>query len=1199
VALLSTALLFPASISAQTFYGSIVGSVTDPSGSVVPGATVTLTNNATSERRTATSGADGTYRFVNLVPGAYKVEVESSGFRRYTRDQVQVNVDTVVRVNVGMQLGNVEQSVEVTGDIPVLQTETAAIGSVVESRPVQELPLNGRNVLNLVTLAPGVVPQGGTEGSLTGKNVFSGGNYQIGGGTSNQSATYYDGVPVNDGYGNIVALIPSPDSVSEFRVQTNSNSAEFGRFTGGVVNIASRGGTNNFHGSVYEYHRNKALNAKPYFSNDKPPFVQNQFGGSLGGPILKDKLFFFGNYEGYRNREGVPFLRTVPTPAMRNGDFSGISTKIYDPLTQCGAYGNPACVSGQPQRQQFPGNIIPANRISPVAKKFLAFPEFADPTVPGPWKNQNFNANRATGGNNDQVTVRGDYNVTQNNRLLLRYTRWYSNPLSVDVYGNGNSNGDPYSPERFVTNQDVIADTWTLNPTTVLDLRVGFMRWDYDRTPGHTGIDIPATFGLPQNPYGQIADRNQVPKSTRDPGLSFSNQTYNTIGTGLIYAIDNTYIFTPTLTKIMGKHTLKFGGEIRRADINYYQNNNPGGTFTFNNAPTALNGASPSGSGDSFASFLLGIPTGGVVQISPFTAGGARYQGYFINDAWQVNQKLTLNLGVRWEIPGVYTERFDRQTSFNPDIVNPLLAGQVNPVTNQPYMGAFVLVNSPLQPERGLRPEKYHLFAPRVGIAYRLTDSTVIRAGGGIYYVPSTVNFPEGPTANGVNLLSNNIQTSADGNVTFNGLSNDPNTAPISNPFPSGINNPAGRDPSFQETLLGSGSRAHFRNENFPGYTQQWNFAIQHEFSNGFSVEAAYTGLQGKHLQAGINPNMLDPSYIAKARTDTTRCNLSSNVIVPNPNGSDTCYGAYLRQTVANPFYGLIKAGTLSTKTVQRGLLLRPFPEYDNLNRSSYLGGSQYHALQLRADKRFGGGGVLSANYTFSKNTTNAETLTGWLESPLGGVAGFQTGNDLDREWALSTFDARHRAVVSYVLDLPFGQGKMFLNNSSGLVSRLVSGWSVNGATTFQFGFPLGLGVQSGTSGNGWPTYGYGLHPNYVPTAAGCNGDRTVDGSAQSRLEGWFNTKCFAAPKPWNFGDESRTDPILSGDGVNNWNLALSKKTAITEQVGLTFRAEAFNLFNRVQFGKPNQSVGNSQFGVVTSQINDPRLIQLALRLSF
>ncbi|MGE0407221.1 MAG: TonB-dependent receptor, partial [Candidatus Korobacteraceae bacterium] len=1023
------------------------------------------------------------------------------------------------------------------------------------------------------------------------------------------SATYFDGVPVNDGYGNIVALIPSPDAVSEFRVQTNSNSAEFGRFTGGVVNIASRSGSNNFHGGLYEYHRNKVLNANTFFGNragaPRPPFVQNQYGGYIGGPIVRDRLFFFGGYEGFKNREGVLFRTTVPTAAMRTGDFSALlpvanggtctgatCRVIYDPLTQCGAYGNPACGGSVPNRTPFPGNIIPANRISPISQKFLQFPIFAAPTNSN--REQNFERNATTGGDNDQYNIRGDYNINDNNRLLVRWTRWYSAGASVDVYGNGSSNGDPYSPERFVTNQAAVADTWTINPTTVLDVRVGFMRWDYDRTPGHTGIDLPATFGLPASPYGEISERNGVPDSTRYPGMTFSNITYNIIGTGLIYAKDNTYIITPTLTKIVGRHTLKFGGELRRADINYFQNNNPGGTFTFNNAATALNGASPGvNTGDSLASFLLGIPNGGVLQISPFTAGGARYQGYFANDSWQVNQRLTLNLGVRWEIPGVYTERFDRQVSFNPNIVNPTTQqlGILNPVTGQPFNGSFVLVNSELQPERGLRPEKFGLFAPRVGIAYRLTDNTVLRAGGGMYFVPSTVNFPEGPTQAGISYLVNTIETSADNQVTFFGggpggfMTTNPNTAPIANPFPTGIQNPAGRDPNFQLSLLGGTARHHYRDEDFPGYTQQWNLAVQRQFAGGISAEVAYVGLQGKHLQAGINVNTVPLEHITRAAGDPT-------------------YATYLQQTVPNPLSarngGPVRAGQLSPANIQRGLFLRPFAQFEQALRSSYLGSNQYHSLQFKADKRFGAGGLLSANYTFSKNTTNAETLTTWLESPLGGTGGYQNPTDLDSEWALSSFDARHRAVISYVVDLPFGQGQRFLNGTSGAVSKLVSGWSVNGATTFQAGFPLALTAIN--AGQGWPSFGYSLRPNVV-----ANCDRQVDGAAQSRLGNvadtsaprWFNTSCFTVPAPWNFGNESRTDSVLRGHGINNWNMTLSKKTNITEQVALTIRAEAFNLFNRVQFGRPNQQLNNTQFGIVTSQVNQPRLFQLAARLTF
>ena len=368
----------------QAFYGSIVGNVNDSSGAALASTTVALTNIATGDRRTVLTGADGSYRFVNLVPGTYRMEIEHAGFKRYTRDQIDVSVESQVRADVAMQVGDVSQSVEVQAEAPLLQTETANLSQVVGSRAVQELPLNGRNILNLIALAPGVVPQGSSEGSLTGKNVFAAGNYQIGGGTANQSATYYDGVPVNDTYGNIVALTPSADAVSEFRIQTSNNTAEYGRYTGGVMNMASRSGTNDFHGSAYEYFRSKVLNATNFFANKtgagRAPFVQNQFGASAGGRVIKDRLFFFTSYEGYRQRQGNLFLLSVPTPQIAAGDFSdyrganGAVVPIYDPLTTCGQLNNAACGTATIQRTQFPGNVIPASRINPVAKKLVDFP---------------------------------------------------------------------------------------------------------------------------------------------------------------------------------------------------------------------------------------------------------------------------------------------------------------------------------------------------------------------------------------------------------------------------------------------------------------------------------------------------------------------------------------------------------------------------------------------------------------------------------------------------------------------------------------------------------------------------------------------------------------------------------------------------------------------------------------------------------
>ena len=803
---------------------------------------------------------------------------------------------------------------------------------------MQELPLNGRNVLNLIAVAPTVVPQGSSDGSLTGKNVFAAGNYQIGGGVANQSASFYDGVPLQDmSYGNIVALTPSPEAVEEFRVQTNNSSAEFGRFTGGVVNMVSRSGSNSFRGTVFEYHRNKALNSNTFFGKraglDKPPFVQNNFGGVLGGPVLRNKLFFFSSYEGYRNREGVLFRRTVPTAAMKAGDFSdyrnlttGAVVPIYDPWTQCGI-NNPGTgrYNGDcgtvPNRLQFPGNIIPANRISPIARRYLDFPVYAEPTVPGRWRTENWEKNASIGGDNDQMSFRGDYNLSQKQRLIGRYTRFESNNLPLDLFGNGQRTG---APEHFVTTQVMAANTYTINSSTVLDMRFGYLHWDYDRTPGNLGINLVQSFGLPKTPYGEISERSGIPGMETIPTIAAGSNSF--MSTGLIYADNRSYAVTPTLTKIAGGHTLKLGANILWATEDYFQNNATGGTFDFSTAPTALDGTNPGATGDPFASFLLGIPTGGTYQSSGWTYARTSYQAYFLDDSWRVNPKLTLNLGVRWEIPGTFSEKDDRIVTFNADVVNPVLAGRTNPVTGQPYRGAFELVNSDEQPERGVRKEVFNRVVPRVGFAYQITDSTVVRGGAGTFITPSTVRFQDG--VNGpVIQRTNTIVTSVDNNRTF--------FTDMSNPFPTGVENFPGRDANFQRVLLGGTARQFYRDEEgYPGYSHQWNVALQHQFRNNLSVELTYTGLDGNHLPNSIAVNQLGREHIDRAASDPTICSLTNNQIIPQGQPGfvsgqrDTCYGAYLRQQVTNPFVGVIREGALSTPTVQRQLLLAPFPHY-------------------------------------------------------------------------------------------------------------------------------------------------------------------------------------------------------------------------------------------------------------------------------
>jgi hypothetical protein len=1153
-------------LEGQAFYGSVVGTVNDSSGAALASTTVTLTNSATGDRREVVTASDGSYRFVNLVPGAYRLEIELSGFKRYTRDQIDVSVESQVRTDIVMQVGDVSQSVEVQAQELLLQTETANLSQVVGSRAVQELPLNGRNILNLISLAPGVVPQGSSEGSLTGKNVFAAGNYQIGGGTANQSATYYDGIPVNDTYGNIVALTPSADAVSEFRIQTSNNTAEYGRYTGGVMNVASRSGANEFHGSAYEYFRNKVLNATNFFANKtgagKASFEQNQFGASAGGRIIKDRLFFFTSYEGYRQRQGNLFLLSVPTPQIASGDFSdyrgtnGAVVPIYDPLTTCGQLNNAACGSGTIQRTPFAGNVIPASRINPVAQKLMAFPLFALPTGPGdPYThNNNFASNAATGGDNDQLNFRGDWNISSKQRAFARYTRWKSSNLPVDVYGNKQRNGDPFSPEAFTTDHAVLADTYSLNTSTVLDLRLGFMRWFYQRTPGNLGILPGKTFGLPAY-FDQLSAIDGVDNVTTVPGIAAG---YSTIATGFLAARDNSYSIVPALTSVHGRHTFKFGAELRRQDVNYFQNNNPSGAFSFDTGFTSQNPNNQGSSGAAFASFLLGYANNSsTVQTSPFTAGSIRYQGYFFTDTMQLSQKLTVTAGLRWEIPGVYTERYDRLVTFDPNLPNPQLQGRT--INGKPVLGGFVLVGTPGHPERGLRPEHYRLFAPRVGVAYRLSDKTVIRMGGGIFFIPSTVQFPEGPYGNVVNYINNVMVGTTNNNATPQ------NT--LSDPFPGGFLAPPGRDPVFQQVLLGGNNRAPLRFAPY-GYTEQWNFSVQHQLTQSLALEGSYAGLHGVHLpQGAFQLDSLPSQYLSM--------------------------GAALTNQVDNPLYGLIQNGPFSQPKVQQGLLLMPFPQYTSLpDPGGYRGNSNYHSLQVKAEKRFSDGGSLLASYTFSKVISDVETLTTWLDS-ANGVSGIQNWNDFRSERALSSFDSHQRLTVSYVLDLPFGKGKRYFSGVNGFRDRLVSGWGINGVSTFQEGFPLGFTATP----NQLSGFNYGLRPNVV---AGC--DAVKSGAAQDRLNQWFNTACFTVPAAYTLGNEGRSDARVRGPGISNFNFALFKRTRINERFNLEFRSEVFNLFNRVQFGQPNRTLttsSTSTFGQITSQANDPRLIQLALRLRY
>jgi hypothetical protein len=1147
--------LFTLPLTAQTFYGSLIGTVTDATSAAVPQANVTLTNLGTAERRTMTTDASGTYQFVNLVPGQYKVEIEKTGFRRYAREPITIEVQSAVRIDVAMQVGDVTQVVEVAAQTPLLQTENATLGQVVDGRKVLEAPLNGRNIFALVSLVPGVDPGGQSGTTPTGANPFAWANFRVNGGQSNEHASYVDGAPVNVTYINLTSLVPTQDAIAEFRVETNDMGPEFGRSAGGAIALTTKSGTNQFHGTLYEFLRNKVLNGNTFFNNKagipRPAFTQNQYGGSVGGPVQKDKTFFFFGYEGFKLRQGASYTYTVPTDAQRAGNFTDVRNSagnvltIYDPLTTCGRFGSPACATNASgaeliTRTPFAGNMIPSNRIDPTAKVMENL--WAHSNGPGsPFTHvNNYTANASVGGDNYQYNARVDHSFSDKQHAFARYTYWNNLNLAIDPYQTKTC--VDRCTEKFNTNQGVIGDTYSFSPHTIADFRIAYLRFSYDRIPLTLGYDL-TQLGWPASLNSQVAFRAQP-----IPIVTGYNGVFSTSGTGsTIVDRNDSYFIAPSLTRIAGRHTLKFGAEFRRLTHNYYQQNNPSGSFNFDSNLTTLSPFAPSG-GDGFASFLLGYGTGGGVTFNNFVAGQQIYRAYYGGDQFQLTPRLTLNYGLRLEQMGPWSERYDRMVVLIPDAQNPLSGP-----TGLNLHGKLGLVNSPDRPSRN-NMDLHNLLSPRLGLAFRLTNKTVIRTGYGILWVPNDVAFNISPNNDPANAYTTPFLGTLDGSVTpFNVLSN---------PLPTGIIPAPGHNPNALALLYGQGPSAPLPHDP-AAYAQQWNVAVQRELPGGVALDLAYAGSKGTHLPG---PNQqLDqlPAQFLQL-------------------------GAQLQQQVPNPFFGQIQVGTLAQPTVARGQLLRPFPEYNGLSIASPMNrNSIYHSAQVKAEKRFSRGGSILASYTWSKLISDTDTLTAWLEP--NGNPGAQDFYNLRAERSVANYDVTHRLVVSYALDLPFGKGQRYLAGASGVAGKVVSGWGFNGVSAFASGIPLPLTNAVNLTNS----FGGGSRPN-------TNGQSAyLGGPAQSRLNKWFDTSTFSAPPAFTFGNVARNLPNVRSAGVNNFDFAVFKNTAITERAGLQFRTEIFNLFNRVQFNPPGLSLGTPQFGVVSGQYNNPRLVQFALRLLF
>jgi hypothetical protein len=1138
---------------------------------------VTLTNLGTNEKRTSTTNSDGLYQFVNVTPGQYSVSVEKTGFKRIVRSPVRVETESTAKIDLSLQVGELTQTVEVTAQTPLLQPESSSLGQVVDTRKTDELPLNGRNPLNLTALVPSVVPQGGSMSNPNGQNPFAWGNYQIGGGMANQSMVWLDGSPVNGSYINITALIPTQDSLQEFKVATNNLTPEYGRFAGGVVNFTTKSGSNELHGEAWEFLRNRDLDANTFFNNTngtpRGAFTQNQFGFNLGGPVIipklfngKNKTFFFVDYEGFRLREGVSYTETVPTAQERTGDLSGLAAQqgvsIYDPLTTCGtgAPGTPACSgTSAGNRVQFPGNMIPTNRINPTSLILLNL--YPLPNAPGNAQGVgNWIGNSSQGGSNNETVVHIDQNVSDKQHITARYSYWGNLNLSEEPFSNGVC--QDRCTETFNTNNFVLGDTYSISPTTILEVRLSYQRFVYNRTPTTLGYDL-TKLGWPASLNTQAVFRD-LPVPVINGFDTFG--TFGSQGTGSVIIDHNDNDRAAgTLTRIAGNHTLKFGAEFLRLTHNYAQTNTPTGIFNFNPDLTAANAFNTAGSGLGLATFLLGYPSGGSATSPNLVAASQLYLAIFANDDWHLNQKLTLNLGIRWEHSGPWTERFNNISFFNPTQPNSVLAAGGITVP-----GNVDLVNSQYDSYRsGIRPD-WKQFAPRIGAAYQLAKNTVFHAGYGMFWLPNDVAWDTSPNNDRINTYSTpvleSVYTGVPACYPASCTAGSPGSAyTIANPFPGGIVAPPGRSPSYASTLIGTGISENLLGNPY-GYAQQWNADIQQQFGNGFLIDIAYGGSKGTHLPID-SPNLdqLPSQYLS--------------------------LGNALLQSVPNPYYGLINTvgSPLSQPTVTREQLLLPYPQYTGVSYAGEgVGNSTYESLQVKAEKRFAGGNSILVAYTHAKLISDTDTITSWLEG--GGTGGIQNWNNLNNEKSLASFDVPDRLVVSYVLDVPVGKGRRYMSKSNRFTDAAVGGWGIEGVTTIQEGFPLHIGVNSSNL-NAYNSGGQ--RPNVVP---GC-----TSASFQSTINEYFNTACFTQPAPFTFGDESRNDPVLRAPGQANWDFSAFKSFALSPEgkARLQFRAEFFNIFNRVQFGYPGQSLGASNFGQITGIANSPRLVQFALKLAF
>ncbi len=1158
----------------QEFRSTLSGAITDPSGASVAGAKVTVTEDRTGTKSQTVSDVAGQYTLPFLAPGEYTVSVQASGFKEFIRKSIHVGSGEHPVVDINLELGAATQTVEVTADVSLLNSENASVGQAITTKEVEDLPLNGRTPLVLASLSMGVLATG--QPSLIHPfDSAAASGWSIGGSPNQTNEILIDGSPDATWDGRL-AYSPPTDAVQEVRVKAFDSDAAFGHTSGGTLNQVLKTGTNSLHGSAWEFNQPNTLTANNFFNNKaglgNPVTHYNQYGVTAGGPIFipkvyngRNKLFWFFAWEGVKDSQPNTTFLSVPTDAERKGDFSallglGPQYQLYDPFS---AKLNGTTITRAP----IPGNIIPANELNPVAAAYMKL--FPEPNIAGQAGGfGNFGSTAGTPDNYNNELGRLDYNVSDRDHMFfdIRRTDYIQ---TKNNYFNNVATGSILTRANWGGSLD---NVFTVNATNFVDVRLNFTRMDEAHPAPSQGFD-PTSLGFP--PY--MATSSQY---LQLPIISFAGATSPTsvtLGSNSANKLPSQSVqLFGTWVTTRRNHTIKVGADGRQYILNAASFGNSTGTFSFSANSWVRSSSSASSTvvqGQDLAEFVMGLPTSGSYDINTSAAYYEHYGAVFVQDDWRVKKNLTVNAGLRFDYDAPYREKYNRTIDgFDTTSTSPLAAAAVaaynaHPISQIP-VGSFNVVGGLTYPSDGaVYQQTSHMFSPRVGFAWTpdlLKGKTVFRGGFAIFVQPVAITQMDITGK----YSTNPIQTQYGFSQTTTYIASNDNfltpATTMSNPFPGG----AIKAPAGSAAGLGTfaGQTVQFIDPNISDpYSVRWNFGFEHQLTKNTVLEVTYMGNHGVHLPVQVTQlNGIPRQYLSTLGT------------------RDQATISALTASVANPFAGLATSQNGTSTTVAQ--LLARFPQFPVgtgsgstgvIELNNTIGSSYYESLNVRVQKRFSSGMTLVGNYINSKLI---EKMT-WLNDSDPGL-----------EKRISPFDHPNRFVVGLVYELPFGKGKHF-NVDSRWMNYLVGGWGVNSIYTYQTGSPIAW-VNGSTTTPG----------DYVYFGAPIVLDNRATNVPAFNV-GAFDTKSSDAFQ-YHIRTFSTTFPNLRADGINEWSPSVTKRIPVGERASFQLRAEAYNVLNHPTFAAPSTTASSpttatSGFGVISAQANRPRILQIGARFVF